>query len=146
MNKLNHVAFIMDGNGRWGKKKGKGRNFGHYQGVETVKKIVTSSIKLNIPIITLYVFSSENWRRPKYEINYLFQLIKTYFAKEIKNIVKQGIKINIIGELNKLSSDLKLILKKTSSITKKNKKIIVNLAVNYGSKTEIVKAFPWLKF
>ena len=141
MNKLNHVAFIMDGNGRWGKKKGKGRNFGHYQGVETVKKIVTSSIKLNIPIITLYVFSSENWRRPKYEINYLFQLIKTYFAKEIKNIVKQGIKINIIGELNKLSSDLKLILKKTSSITKKNKKIIVNLAVNYGSKTEIVKAF-----
>ena len=124
-----------------GGKKGKGRNFGHYQGVETVKKIVTSSIKLNIPIITLYVFSSENWRRPKYEINYLFQLIKTYFAKEIKNIVKQGIKINIIGELNKLSSDLKLILKKTSSITKKNKKIIVNLAVNYGSKTEIVKAF-----
>ena len=104
-----------------GEKKGKGRNFGHYQGVETVKKIVTSSIKLNIPIITLYVFSSENWRRPKYEINYLFQLIKTYFAKEIKNIVKQGIKINIIGELNKLSSDLKLILKKTSSITKKQK-------------------------
>ncbi len=141
MNKLNHVAFIMDGNGRWGKKRGKGRNFGHYQGVETVKKIVTSSIKLNIPIITLYVFSSENWKRPKYEINYLFQLIKTYFTKEIKNIIKQGVKINIIGELNKLSSDLKLILKKTSLITKKNKKITVNLAVNYGSKTEILKAF-----
>ena len=141
MNKLNHVAFIMDGNGRWGKKRNKGRNFGHYQGVETVKKIVSSSIKLNIPIITLYVFSSENWKRPKYEINYLFKLIKNYFSKEIKNIVNQGIKINIIGELNKLSSELKLILKKTCLVTKNNKKITVNLAVNYGSKIEILKAF-----
>ena len=141
MNKLSHVAFIMDGNGRWGKKKGKGRNFGHYQGVETVKKIVSSSIKLNIPIITLYVFSSENWKRPKHEINYLFQLIKTYFTNEIKNIAEQGVKINIIGELNKLPTDLKSILKKTSLITKKNKKITVNLAVNYGSKIEILKAF-----
>ena len=141
MNKLNHVAFIMDGNGRWGKKRNKGRNFGHYQGVETVKKIVSSSIKLNIPLITIYVFSWENWKRPKYEINYLFKLIKNYFSKEIKNIVNQGIKINIIGELNKLSSELKLILKKTCLVTKNNKKITVNLAVNYGSKIEILKAF-----
>ena len=141
MNKLNHVAFIMDGNGRWGKKKGKGRNFGHYKGVATVKKIVKSSIKFNIPIVTFYVFSSENWKRPKYEINYLFKLIKNYFSSEIDNIIKQGIKVNIIGETNKLPSELKIILKKSSSLTKKNKKILVNLAINYGSKDEILKAF-----
>ncbi len=99
MNELNHVAFIMDGNGRWGKKRGKGRNFGHQQGVETVKKIVKSSIKLNIPIVTFYVFSSENWKRPKKEIFYLFQLIKSYFSKELSNLIKQGIKINILAIL-----------------------------------------------
>ena len=76
MNKVNHVAFIMDGNGRWGKKKNKGRNFGHLRGVETVRKIVSSAIKLKIPIITFYVFSSENWKRPKTEISFLFKLIK----------------------------------------------------------------------
>ena len=104
MNKLNHVAFIMDGNGRWGKKKRKGRNFGHLKGVETVKKIVKAAIKLKIPIITFYVFSSENWKRPENEKKYIFKLIKIYFNKEIKNIVKEGIKINILGELNKFSS------------------------------------------
>ena len=79
MNKLNHIAFIMDGNGRWGIKKGKGRNYGHLKGVEIVKKIVKDSIKLNIPIVTFYVFSSENWKRPRNEISYLFKLIKNYF-------------------------------------------------------------------
>jgi len=85
MNRLNHIAFIMDGNGRWGEKRNKGRNYGHLKGVETVKKIVKSSIKLKIPIVTFYVFSSENWKRPKKEINFLFKLIKTYFLKEIEN-------------------------------------------------------------
>jgi undecaprenyl diphosphate synthase len=141
MNNLNHVAFIMDGNGRWGKKRGRGRNFGHIKGVEIVKKIVKSSIILNIPIITFYVFSSENWKRPKKEINFLFKLIKNYFSSEIESIVKQGIKINILGELNKLPPDVKLILKKTLKFTNKNKKILVNLAINYGSKTEIINAF-----
>ena len=141
MNTVNHVAFIMDGNGRWGKKKNKGRNYGHLKGVEVVQKIVKTSIKLNIPIITFYVFSSENWKRPKNEKSYLFKLIKTYFKKEIKNIVKQGIKINILGEFKKFSSDLKLVLKKTVNLTKKNNKIIVNLAINYGSKMEIFNAF-----
>ncbi len=140
MNKLNHVAFIMDGNGRWGKQRNKGRNYGHLKGVDVVKKIVKSSIKLKIPIVTFYVFSSENWKRPKKEINYLFKLIKTYFSKEIESIVKQGIKINIIGELNKLSSDIKLTLKQTVNLTKSNKKILVNLAINYGSKNEILQA------
>ena len=140
MNKLNHVAFIMDGNGRWGEKKKRGRNYGHLKGIETVKKIVKSSIVLKIPIITFYVFSSENWKRPKKEVNFLFNLIKVYFSKEIDNIIKQGIKINIIGEINKLSSSIKLALKKTTSLTQKNKKIIVNLAINYGSKNEIFNA------
>ena len=140
MNKLNHIAFIMDGNGRWGKKKGKGRNFGHLKGIETVKKIVKESIRLNIPIITFYVFSSENWKRPKYEKAYLFKLIKNYFLKEIKSIISQGIKINILGEINKFSPDLKQVLKKSIQLTDKNKKIIVNLAINYGSKTEIFQA------
>ncbi len=87
------------------------------------------------------MFSSENWKRPKNERSYLFELIKNYFKKEIKNIVNQGIKINILGEFKKFSSDLKFVLKKTIYLTKKNNKIIVNLAINYGSKTEILNAF-----
>ena len=140
MNKLSHIAFIMDGNGRWGKKKGKGRNFGHLKGVETVKKIVRASIEIKIPILTFYVFSSENWKRPKSEKNYLFKLIKNYFLNEISKINNQGIRINILGEINKFSSDLRQILKKTLKLTAKNKKIIVNLAINYGSKREIFQA------
>ena len=145
MNKLNHIAFIMDGNGRWGKKRNRGRNFGHLKGVETVKKIVKSSIKQKIPIVTFYVFSSENWKRPKKEIVFLFTLIKSYFSKEIKNIISQGIKINILGEVNKLPSDIKSTLKKTTNLTKKNKKILVNLAINYGSKIEILNSIKKIK-
>ena len=141
MNKLNHIAFIMDGNGRWGKKKNKGRNFGHLRGVETVKKVVNSSIKSNIPYVTFYVFSSENWKRPKKEIDFLFKLIKNYFTQEIESIIKQGIKINILGEMNKLPIDIKTTLKKTINLTKLNKKINVNLAINYGAKNEILNAF-----
>ena len=140
MNKLNHIAFIMDGNGRWGKKKKRTRNYGHLKGVETVKKIVKKSIEQKIPIITFYVFSTENWKRPKHEVNYLFKLIKNYFYKEIENIIKQEIKINIIGEINSLSKELKIILKKVVLLTKKNKKIIVNLAINYGSRIEILNS------
>ena len=145
MNSLNHIAFIMDGNGRWGEKKGKGRNFGHLKGVETVKKIVKEAIKLNIPILTFYVFSSENWKRPEKEKNYLFKLIKRYFSIELNNIIYQGIKINILGDFKRFSSDLKLVLKKTTELTKKNKKIIVNLAINYGSKMEIIQALKKTK-
>ena len=140
MNNLNHVAFIMDGNGRWGIKKGKGRNFGHLQGIETVKKIVKSSIKLQIPIITFFVFSSENWRRHKKEINFLFKLIKNYFSKEIKNILKQDLRINIFGNIQKLPSEIKNTLNQTINLTKKNKRILINLAINYGSKDEILNA------
>ena len=145
MNKLNHVAFIMDGNGRWGKKRGRGRNFGHLKGVETVKKVVKNSIKLNIPIITFYVFSSENWKRPKKEKSYLFNLIQNYFSKELKLIIQQGIKINILGDITRFSSDLRSTLNKSMLLTKKNKKIIVNLALNYGSNIEIFQAFKKTK-
>ena len=145
MNKLNHVAFIMDGNGRWGKRKNKGRNFGHLKGVDTVKKIVNSSIKLKIPIVTFYVFSSENWKRPKSEVSFLFKLINNYFSREIKSVITQGIKINILGEINKLNSKITKTLKKSMMLTKKNKKIIVNLAINYGSKNEIINAIKKTK-
>ena len=140
MNELNHVAFIMDGNGRWGEKNCQGRNFGHFKGVETVKKIVKGSIKSKIKIVSFYVFSSENWKRPKAEINFLFKLITNYFSKEIESIIKQGIKINILGEVDKLPSNVKSVLKKTILLTKKNEKIMVNLAINYGSKNEILNA------
>ena len=145
MNNLNHVAFIMDGNGRWGKKNRKSRNFGHIKGVETVKNIVKSSIKYKIPIVTFYVFSSENWKRPKKEVNFLLKLIKTYFSKEIDNIRKQGIKINILGDINKLSLDIKKALNQSIQLTKSNKKIIVNLAINYGSKNEIINAIKKMR-
>ncbi len=140
MNQLNHIAFIMDGNGRWGMKKKKSRNFGHLKGVETVKKIVSYAIKLKIPIVTFYVFSSENWRRPKKEISFLFKLIKKYFTDEIERVISQGIKINIIGDIKKLSTDIKRTLNETIKLTKKNNIITVNLAINYGSKNEIMNA------
>ena len=145
MNKLNHIAFIMDGNGRWGKKRKRGRNYGHLQGVKVVEKIVQSSLRLKIPIITFYVFSTENWKRPKAEVNFLFNLIGSYFKKEIKNVVKNGIKINILGRTSSFSTPLKKILKNTIKKTEKNKKLIVNLALNYGSKNEIKNAFNKLK-
>ena len=141
MNTLNHVAFIMDGNGRWGIKKKRNRNFGHLKGVEVVKNIIHCSIKLKIPAVTFYVFSSENWHRPRKEINFLFKLIKTYFLKERENTSKEGIKINIFGEINKLPLEVKKTLKSTVEMTNKNKKIVVNLAINYGSRNEILNSF-----
>jgi len=141
MNKLNHVAFIMDGNGRWGTERGVGRNTGHLQGVKIVEEMVKNSLKLNIPIITFYVFSTENWKRPQKEINFLFNLINKYFNKEIKSVVKNNIKINIIGKIKKLPVTLQKILKKTIYKTRNNKKLIVNLALNYGSKNEITDTF-----
>ncbi len=145
MNKLNHVAFIMDGNGRWGQKRKKSRNFGHLNGVKTVKKIVEASIKIKIPVVTFYVFSTENWKRPKSEISFLFSLIISYFKKELKKTITNGIKINIIGDTKKLPKKIRLTLNNAIKLTKKNKKIVVNLAINYGSKNEIISAFKKMK-
>ena len=145
MNKLNHVAFIMDGNGRWGKKKRKSRNLGHFAGVNTVKKIVDASIKFQIPIVTFYVFSTENWKRPKKEILFLFNLIEDYFNREINNLQRNGVKINILGNLNKLPKKIKQCLIKSKKITENCRKIKVNLAINYGSKNEILNAFKVMR-
>jgi len=146
MNTLNHIAFIMDGNGRWGIKKKGSRNFGHLEGVKTVQKIVEASIFFKIPVITFYVFSSENWKRPKTEINYLFNLIKIYFKKEINNIIKNNIKINIFGRLNNLPVEIKKTLTSAIKKTKKNNKLTINLAINYGSKNEIIDSIKKISF
>ncbi len=145
MNKLNHIAFIMDGNGRWGKRRGRNRKFGHINGVKTVQKIVKSAIKLKIPFVTFYVFSTENWKRPKSEISFLFKLVNSYFKKEIKNVTENKIKINILGKTELLPKNLKRTLKETTTKTKKNNKLVVNLALNYGSKSELVDAFNKIK-
>ena len=102
MNRLNHIAFIMDENEKRKKKKKKTRNFGHYSGVKTVKKIVEASIRLKLPFVTFYVFSTENWKRPKKEVSFLFNLVYSYFKNELNEVVNNGIKIKIIGELQKL--------------------------------------------
>ena len=145
MNKINHIAIIMDGNGRWGKKRGKSRNFGHLKGVDVIKKIVEISIKKKIPILTFYTFSTENWRRPQKEIFFLFNLIEDYFGKEINNLKKNGVKIDILGNLRPLPIKIKNCLTKSKNITKNCKKIRVNLAINYGSKSEILNALKIMK-
>ncbi len=145
MNKINHIAIIMDGNGRWGKKRGKSRNFGHLKGIDIIENLVKESIKIKIPILTFYTFSTENWKRPRKEVYFLFKLIEDYFNKEIKNLVKNGVKINILGNLNSLPKKIKKCLIKSMFITKNCKKIVVNLAINYGSKYEILNAHKQLK-
>ena len=145
MNKINHVAIIMDGNGRWGKKKRKTRNFGHLNGVKIIERLVKDSIKIKIPILTFYVFSTENWKRPKSEINFLFKLINYYFVKEIDRIVKNNIRINIIGNIKDLPKKIKNHLQTCMYRTRSCKKILVNLAINYGSKDEIINAIKKLK-
>ena len=141
MNPINHIAIIMDGNGRWGIKKGRSRNFGHREGLKVVEKIIFLSIKKKIPILTLFTFSSENWKRPQYEISFLFSLLGEYFTKNLKKVIENGIRIKIIGDKSKLSKKVKDIISHTELKTNKNKKILVQLALNYGSRYEIINAF-----
>ena len=145
MNKINHIAIIMDGNGRWGRKKGKSRNFGHLNGIKVIEKIVKESLKIKIPTLTFYTFSTENWKRPKKEISFLFRLIDHYFNKEISNLIKNNIRINIIGNTKTLPKKVRSRLLESMRRTKKCKKILVNLAINYGSKDEIIKAAQMTK-
>ncbi len=146
MNNLNHIAFIMDGNGRWGLKKKRSRNHGHLAGIRTVQKIVEASIVYKVPIITFYVFSTENWKRPKTEINYLFNLINIYFNKEINNIIKNNIKIVVSGRTKGLPAQIKNTLILAVKKTKNNNKLIINLAINYGSKAEIIDAIKKINY
>ena len=144
MNPLNHVAIIMDGNGRWGIKKKNSRNSGHKEGLKTVEKIIKQAIKKKISFLTLYAFSTENWKRPKKEINYLFKLLENFLIKKLQEFHKNKIKLKIIGKKNfspKLNRLLTLAEKKTS----KNKLIQINLALNYGSKSELIDALRKLK-
>ena len=140
MNQLNHIAIIMDGNGRWGLKKKGSRNYGHLKGIKTVESVIKSSLIKKIPYLTLYTFSTENWGRPDNEINFLFDLIRKSLKKKLKTLIKQGIKVNIIGQTKRLPKDIIKIIKQIKKKTLKNKKITLNLALNYGSKEEIVNA------
>ena len=144
MNQLNHVAIIMDGNGRWGVQNRNSRNAGHKAGLNTVEKIIKESLKQKIKFLTLYAFSTENWKRPKKEINYLFNLLENFLINRIEELHKQNIKLKIIGTKNfskKLNNLLNLSEKKTSQ----NTKLQINLALNYGSKSELINAFKKLK-
>tara|TARA_S200000501_G_scaffold348218_1_gene363226 strand:- start:114 stop:788 length:675 start_codon:yes stop_codon:yes gene_type:complete len=140
MNPLNHVAIIMDGNGRWGLKYKGSRNAGHKAGLNTVEKIIKYSIKKKIKYLTLYAFSTENWKRPKKEINYLFNLLENFLISKIGDLKKQGIKLKIIGKKN-FSKKLNKLLTNSEKKTSINSKLQINLALNYGSKIELINAF-----
>ena len=139
MNPLNHVAIIMDGNGRWGLKYKKSRNAGHRAGLNTVEQIIKESIKQNINYLTLYAFSTENWKRPKKEINYLFKLLENFLINRIDDLHKQNIKFRVIGVKN-FSLKLNKLLSDSEKKTSKNTKLQINLALNYGSKFELLNA------
>ena len=140
MNPVNHVAIIMDGNGRWGLKHKHSRNAGHRAGLNTVQKIINETIKNKIKHLTLFAFSTENWKRPKTEVNYLFNLLESFLINKIEDLHKQDIKLTVIG-FKKFSKKLNKLLTKSEKKTFKNKTLQINLALNYGSKLELINAF-----
>ena len=144
MNPLNHVAIIMDGNGRWGLKNRKSRNAGHKAGLKTVEKIIKETVKKKIKYLTLYAFSTENWKRPKKEINYLFTLLENFLTKKIDDLDKKNIKLKILG-IKSFSRKLNSLLKDAEKKTKNNTSLQINLALNYGSKLELIEAIKKLK-
>ena len=144
MNPLNHVAIIMDGNGRWGLKYKNSRNAGHKAGLKTVEKIIKASIKNKISFLTLFAFSTENWKRPKKEINYLFGLLENFLINRIEDLHKQNIKLKILGS-KKFSPKLNRLLNNSEKKTSKNTQLQINLALNYGSKSELIDAFKKIK-
>ena len=140
MSNINHIAIIMDGNGRWGLKKHNSRKFGHQKGIEAVEKIIEAAVKKNIKYLTLYTFSTENWKRPKYEIDFLFNLLEEYLKKNLDILLKNNIRFKILGDLNKFPKNLKNSINNAIKLTKKNNKLQINLALNYGSKDEILRS------
>ncbi|MDB9825911.1 polyprenyl diphosphate synthase [Candidatus Pelagibacter sp.] len=140
MNPIKHVAIIMDGNGRWGVKNKNSRNSGHREGLNTIEKIIEETIKQKIKFLTLYTFSTENWKRPKTEISFLFKLLENFLLKKINNLIKNQIKLKIIGDKKKFSQKLQSLLIKSEKDTFKSTKLQINLALNYGSKDEIINA------
>ena len=144
MNRLNHVAIIMDGNGRWGLKNKNSRNAGHREGLNTVEEIIKESIKNKIKFLTLFTFSTENWKRPKKEVNFLFNLLENFLLNKIDELNKQNVKLKIIG-LKNFSLKLNKLLIQSENKTKKNNRLQINLALNYGSKNELLNAFKSLR-
>jgi len=144
MNPINHVAIIMDGNGRWGLKHKNSRNAGHKAGLNTVEKIIKETIKNKVKYLTLYAFSTENWKRPKKEINYLFGLLENFLVNKIDDLHKKNIRLKIIG-LKKFTTKLNKLLIESEKKTSKNKRLQINLAINYGSKFELINAFKALQ-
>ena len=144
MNPLKHVAIIMDGNGRWGLKYKNSRNAGHKSGLKTVEKIIKETIKNKISYLTLFAFSTENWKRPQKEINYLFNLLENFLSNRISDLNKQNIKLKILGS-KKFSPKLNKLLNNSEKRTSKNTKLQINLALNYGSKSELIDAFKKIK-
>ena len=140
MNPIKHVAIIMDGNGRWGIKNKGSRNSGHKAGLSTIEKIIEESIKEKIEYLTLYAFSTENWKRPKKEINFLFNLLENFLKKELDKLIEKKIKLKFIGELVKLPVSLRKLIKICKWKTSNSSNIRVNIALNYGSRDELVKS------
>tara|TARA_Y100001970_G_scaffold195217_1_gene237269 strand:+ start:728 stop:1405 length:678 start_codon:yes stop_codon:yes gene_type:complete len=140
MSDIKHVAIIMDGNGRWGLKKYNSRKFGHQKGIKTVEKIIEAAVKTKIKFLTLYTFSTENWKRPKYEKKFLFKLLNEYLKKNLDILLKNNFKLNVLGDIRKFPKSLKKSLKNATNLTKKNEKLQINLALNYGSKSEIIQS------
>jgi len=140
MNPVKHVAIIMDGNGRWGIKHKNSRNAGHRAGLYTVESVIDECLKINIKYLTLYTFSTENWKRPKKEINYLFNLLENFLTNKIDNLLKKNIKLKFIGEIYKLPIRLRKIIKNSELKTSKNSSLQVNVALNYGSKSELINS------
>ena len=145
MNPVKHVAIIMDGNGRWGLKHKKSRNAGHRAGLNTVDLIINHCIKHKIEFLTLYTFSSENWKRPKNEITFLFKLLENFLSKKINEIIEKDIKLKFIGELSKLPINLQKLIKLSEKKTIKKKLLQVNIALNYGSKIELINTVKKIK-
>ena len=140
MNPVKHVAIIMDGNGRWGVKHKQSRNAGHRAGLNTVESIIEECLKKKIKYLTLYTFSTENWKRPKKEIDFLFNLLEKFLTKKISNLLKKKIGLKFIGKLNRLPLKLNKLIKKTEKQTLKDPDIQINVALNYGSKDELINA------
>ena len=143
MNPIKHVAIIMDGNGRWGIKHKNSRNLGHKEGLKTVEKIIKSTVKNKIRYLTLFTFSTENWKRPKNEINFLFSLLENFLINKINELEEQNIKLKILGK-KKFSKNINKLLLKTEKATHKNKRLQINLALNYGAKSEIINTIKIL--
>ncbi len=140
-NKLEHLAIIMDGNGRWAKEQGLSRTKGHEKGAEVVREITTFCSNIDeIKTLTLYAFSTENWKRPKIEVNFLMNLLERYLNKELKTYMENEVKFETIGDLAPFSSNLKKAINNVKEKTKNNKKLTQVLALNYGSQDEIVRA------